>query len=44
MGRGTDEKYEPEWKIPFVRARQRWEDNIEIELRGLWCGLYSSGS
>jgi type IV secretory pathway TrbF-like protein len=22
------EKYEPEWKTPFERARQRWEDNI----------------
>jgi hypothetical protein len=25
---GTDEEHNPEWKIPFERARQRWEDNI----------------
>jgi hypothetical protein len=25
---GTDEKHNPEWKTPFGRARQRWEDDI----------------
>jgi hypothetical protein len=25
-------------------ATQRWKDNIEVELEGLGCGLYSSGS
>jgi hypothetical protein len=25
---GTDEEYNHEWKTPFERAWQRWEDNI----------------
>jgi hypothetical protein len=25
---GTEEEHKPEWKTPFGRARQRWEDNI----------------
>jgi hypothetical protein len=25
---GTEEEHNPEWKTPFERARQRWEDNI----------------
>jgi hypothetical protein len=41
---GTEEQHNPEWKTPFERARQRWEDNIYVELEGLGCGLYSSGS
>jgi hypothetical protein len=41
---GTDEEHNPEWKIPFESARQRWEDNIKVELEGLGCGLYPSGS
>jgi hypothetical protein len=39
---GTEEEHNPEWKTAFERARQRWEDNIQVELEGLGCGLYSS--
>jgi hypothetical protein len=40
----TGEEHNPEWKTPVERAKHRWEDNIEVELEGLGCGLYSSGS
>jgi hypothetical protein len=39
----TDEKHNPEWRTPFARTRPRWEDNIQVKLKGLQCGLYTSG-
>jgi hypothetical protein len=34
---------EPEGKRPLARLR-KLKDNIKINLRGIWCGLNSSGS
>jgi hypothetical protein len=31
----------PEGKRPLGRSKRRWEDNIEMDLRGIgWCGMY----
>jgi hypothetical protein len=29
----------PEGKIPFGRTRQRWEDNINMDLEEVGCGV-----
>jgi hypothetical protein len=36
---GTVEEHNPEGKTAFERARQRWEDIIQVELEGLGCGF-----